>query len=91
MAVKRLDGGVGVAPTFAITSQREPLDGTDAWMWARQQKGTADQRPGPKASLYWTERYKRVAQMAAEVHSTRRVYAANRESDIVELLPCAQG
>ncbi len=82
--------GMYLHPTYAITPQREPLGVTDAWMWARELKDADGQRPGPKESLRWIEGYKRVAEMAADVHSTRLVYVADRESDIVELMQCAQ-
>lgn len=82
--------GMYLHPTYAITPQREPLGITDAWMWARQQKDADGQRPGAKESLRWIEGYKRVAEMAAEVADTRLVYVADRESDIVELMRCAQ-
>lgn len=82
--------GMYLHPTYAITPQREPLGVTDAWMWARQQKDADGHRPGPKESLRWIEGYKRVAEMAASVAGTRLVYVADRESDIVELMLCAQ-
>ncbi|MBL0169095.1 MAG: IS4 family transposase [Propionivibrio sp.] len=82
--------GMYLHPTYAITPQREPLGVTDAWMWARQPKDADGHRPGPKESLRWIEGYKRVAEMAADVPDTRLVYVADRESDIVELMQCAQ-
>lgn len=82
--------GMYLHPTYAITPQREPLGVTDAWMWARPPKDADGQRPGPKESLRGTEGYKRVAEMAADVPSTRLVYVADRESDIVERMQCAQ-
>jgi hypothetical protein len=82
--------GMYLHPTYAITPQREPLGVTDAWMWARQAKDADGHRPGPKESLRWIEGYKRVAEMATEVASTRLVYVADRESDIIELMLCAQ-
>ena len=82
--------GMYLHATYAITSQREPLGVTDAWMWARQRKDADGHRPGAKESIRWIEGYKRVAEMAAEVAGTRLVYVADRESDIVELMRCAQ-
>ena len=82
--------GMYLHPTYAITPQREPLGVTDAWMWARQLKDADGHRPGAKESLRWIEGYKRVAEMAAEVANTRLVYVADRESDIVGLMQCAQ-
>jgi len=82
--------GMYLHPTYAITPQREPLGVTDAWMWARELKDADGQRPGPKESIRWIEGYRRVAEMAADVPSTRLVYVADRESDIVELMQCAQ-
>ena len=82
--------GLYLHPTYAITPQREPLGITDAWMWARELKDADGHRPGPKESIRWIEGYQRVAEMAADVPGTRLVYVADRESDIVELMPCAQ-
>ncbi len=82
--------GMYLHPTYAITPQREPLGVTDAWMWARQLKDADGRRPGAKESLRWIEGYKRVAAMAAEMADTRLVYVADRESDIVDLMRCAQ-
>ena len=82
--------GMYLHPTYAVTPLREPLGVTDAWMWARQAKGEDGLRPGPKESLRWIEGYKRVAEMAADLPATRLVYVADRESDIVELMQCAQ-
>lgn len=82
--------GMYLHPTYAITPQREPLGVTDAWMWARQLKNADGHRPGAKESLRWIEGYKRVAEMAADVADTRLIYVADRESDIVELMLCAQ-
>jgi hypothetical protein len=82
--------GMYLHPTYAITPQREPLGVTDAWMWARQLKDADGRRPGAKESLRWIEGYKRVAAMAAEMADTRLVYVADRESDIVGLMRCAQ-
>jgi hypothetical protein len=59
-------------------------------MWARQRKDADGHRPGAKESLRWIEGYKRVAEMAADVADTRLIYVADRESDIVELMLCAQ-
>ena len=43
-------------------------------------------RPGVKQSVRWVEGYERLAEMAAELPSTRLVYLADREADIMELI-----
>ena len=82
--------GMYLHPTYAITPQREPLGVTDAWMWVRQPKDADGHRPGPKESIRWIEGYRRAAGRAADVRNPRLVYVADRESDIVELMQCAQ-
>ncbi len=59
-------------------------------MWARQPKGADGHLAGTKESLRWIEGYKRVAEMEADMTGTRLVYVADRESDIVGLMLCAQ-
>jgi hypothetical protein len=78
--------GLYVHPTYAVSTDREPLGVLDAWMWAREPKDANGQRPGIKESTRWIEGYERVAELAAEVPDTRLVYVADRESDMIELM-----
>jgi hypothetical protein len=78
--------GMYLHPTYAVTPQREPLGVTDAWMWAREPKDADGHRPGVLESQRWIEGYERIAEMAARVPSTRLVYIADRESDILRLM-----
>ena len=55
-------------------------------MWAREPKDANGQRPGKKESTRWVEGYERVAELAGELPDTRRVYVADRESDMIELM-----
>ena len=81
--------GMYLHPTLVVTPQREPLGVTDAWMWAREPKDGAQASCEPKESTRWIEGYQRVAEMAARLPSTRLVYVADREADLVELMRCA--
>ena len=81
--------GMFVHPTYAVTPQREPLGILDAWMWAREKKDESGQRGGPKESLRWIEGYERIAEMAPDMPSTRLVYVADREADLMALMECA--
>ncbi|MGF6511008.1 IS4 family transposase [Paraburkholderia sp. 32] len=78
--------GMFVHPTYAVTPQREPLGILDAWMWAREKKDESGQRSGPKESLRWIEGYERIAEMAPDMPSTRLVYVADREADLMALM-----
>ena len=78
--------GMYLHPTYAISPEREPLGVLDAWMWAREPKGSNGQRPGIKESLRWVEGYERVAERAKELPEVRQVYVADREADILALL-----
>lgn len=78
--------GMYLHPTFAVTTQREPLGVLDAWMWAREKRGTDGVRSGMKESSRWVEGYERVAEMAAEMPGTRLVYLADREADMVDMM-----
>ena len=78
--------GMYLHPTYAVTPEREPLGVTDAWMWAREPKAADGTRPGICESLRWTEGYERIAEMAATMPTTRLVYLADREADIVALM-----
>jgi hypothetical protein len=73
--------GMYLHPTFAVTTDREPLGVLDAWMWAREKRGADGVRPGLIESKRWVEGYQRVAEMAAAMPGTRLVYVADREAD----------
>ena len=75
-----------VHPTYAVSTDREPLGVLDAWLWAREPKDANDQRPGIMESTRWVEGYERVAELAAELPATRLVYVADRESEMIELM-----
>jgi len=77
-------------PAYAVTPQREPLGVLDAWMWAREPRDVTRERGGVKESARWIEGYERVAEMAAELPTTRLVYVADREADMVALMVHAQ-
>lgn len=55
-------------------------------MWARQPRG----EPAILESTRWIEDYERIAEMAAHLPVTRRVYVADREADFGALLGRAQ-
>jgi len=78
--------GLYVHPTYAVSVDREPLGVLDAWMWAREPKDADGRRPGIKESTRWIEGYERVAELATELPTTRLVYVADRESDMIELM-----
>ena len=72
--------------TYAVTPHRVPLGVLDCWMWARQPKGEA----ALLESTRWIDGYERIAEMAAQLPSTRLVYVADREADFGALLGQAQ-
>lgn len=74
--------GMYLHPTLAVSESGVALGVLDAWMWARKPKSEAD----VPESLRWIEGYERVAELAAQVPSTRLVYVADREGDIRALL-----
>jgi hypothetical protein len=78
--------GMYLHPTYAVTTEREPLGVLDAWMWAREKRDADGIRPGQKESARWVEGYERVAEMAADMPGTRLVYVADREADMVEMM-----
>jgi hypothetical protein len=82
--------GMYVHPTYAVTPEREPLGVVDAWMWARAAVDAPEQAQMPLESTRWIEGYERIAEMAARLPTTRLVYVADREADIVELMQRAQ-
>jgi hypothetical protein len=54
-------------------------------MWQREFKEEKGQRDQVGESTRWIEGYERVAERAAELPTTRLVYIADRESDIIAL------
>ena len=82
--------GMYLHPTYAVSTQREPLGLLDAWMWAREPKDALGDRPGITESLRWIEGYERLAERAPELPDTRLMQVGDRESDILELMQRAQ-
>jgi hypothetical protein len=82
--------GMYLHPTYAVSTDREPLGVLDAWMWARQPRDAQGQRAGPCESMRWIEGYERLAERALELPHTRLVQVGDRESDILALMQCAQ-
>ncbi len=78
--------GIYLHPTCAVTPDREPLGVSDAWMWARAEKGV----PAPLESARWTEGHERIAEQAGHPPQTRLVYVAEREGAILGLVQRAQ-
>lgn len=72
--------------TYAVTPHRVPLGVLDCWMWARPPRGEA----ALLESTRWIDGYERIAEMAAQLPSTRLVYVADREADFGALLGQAQ-
>ena len=58
----------------------------DAWMWTRELRDADGSRPGIKESRRWIEGYQRLAEMAGQLPTTRLVYPADREADIMDLM-----
>ena len=83
--------GMYLHPTYAVSTDREPLGVLDAWMWAREPRGADGQRGGVCESARWIESYERLAERAAEIPETRLVQVGDRESDILGLMQRAQG
>ena len=83
--------GMYLHPTYAVSTDREPLGVLDAWMWAREPRGADGQRGGICESVRWIESYERLAERAAEIPETRLVQVGDRESDILGLMQRAQG
>jgi hypothetical protein len=78
--------GLYLHPTLAVTPERLPLGGLDAWMWSREAKNADGTRSGMSESLRWMEGYERVAEYAEALPSSRLVYVADREADILGLM-----
>lgn len=82
--------GTSPHPTYAVTPDREPLGVLDAWMGARADPGSAPAAEAPGESRRWIEGYERVAEQAAVLPTTRLVYVADREGDMLALMQRAQ-
>ena len=82
--------GMYVHPTYAVSTDREPLGLLDAWMWARKPKDADGQRGDINESVRWIESYERLAERAAELPLTRLVQVGDRESDILGLMARAR-
>jgi hypothetical protein len=82
--------GMYLHPTYAVSLAREPLGVLDAWMWAREPKAEDGSRGGITESVRWIEGYERVAEHAADLPTTRLVYMADREADMVALMARAR-
>lgn len=82
--------GMYLHPTYAVSTDRVGLGVLDAWMWAREFKDVDGKRGGIKESTRWIEGYERLAELAAELPSTRLVYVADREADITALMRRAE-
>jgi len=82
--------GMYLHPTYAVSTQREPLGLLDAWMWAREPKDAQGNRAGVTESVRWIEGYERLAERAQELPTTRLMQVGDRESDMLELMQRAQ-
>lgn len=82
--------GMYLHPTYAVSVQREPLGLLDAWMWAREPRNAQGERAGITESVRWIEGYERLAELALELPATRLMQVGDRESDMFELMRCAQ-
>ena len=78
--------GMYLHPTYAVSPERVPLGVLNAWMWSRKPKTEDGERHDIKESTRWIEGYERIAEMAAELPTTRLVYVADREADILALM-----
>ena len=58
----------------------------DVVLWARELKDKDGHRAGIKESVRWIEGYERLAEMAEKMPTTRLVYLADREADIMALM-----
>ncbi len=72
--------------TYLVTPERLPLGVSNLYMWARELLDKDGVRRGQKESRRWVEVYEILAEMAARLPTTRLVYVADRESDIVALM-----
>lgn len=82
--------GMYLHPTYAVSTDREPLGVLDAWMWAREPRDADGQRGGICESTRWIESYERLAERAEGLPQTRLVQVGDRESDILALMQRAQ-
>ena len=83
--------GMYLHPTYAVSTDREPLGVLDAWMWAREPRNASGQRGGLCESTRWIESYERLAERAGDLPETRLVQVGDRESDILALMQRAAG
>lgn len=74
--------GMYLHPTLMVTPQGLPLGITDMWTWARKPEGETD----IKESIRWKEGYERVCELAQNTPSTRHVYLADREGDLLDII-----
>ena len=63
--------GMCLHPSYAVSTDREPLGLLDAWMWACKPKDANGQRRDINESLRWIESYERLAERAVELPQTR--------------------
>lgn len=82
--------GMYLHPTYAVTPEREPLGVLDAWMWAREEVDAPREHASIKESARWTEGSERVAELAMGMATTRLVYVADREADLMDMMLRAQ-
>ena len=82
--------GISLHPSYAVSTDREPLGLLDAWMWARKPKDADGQRRDINESLRWIESYERLAERAVALPQTRLMQVGDRESDILGLMQRAQ-
>ena len=82
--------GMYLHPTYAVSTQREPLGLLDAWMWAREPRDAQGERGGITESVRWIEGYERLAERALELPGTRLMQVGDRESDMFDLMSRAQ-
>ena len=54
--------GMSLHPSYAVSTDREPLGLLDAWMWACKPKDANGQRRDINESLRWIESYERLAE-----------------------------
>ena len=64
--------GMCLHPSYAVSTDREPLGRLDAWMWARKPKDANGQRRDINESLRWIESYERLAERAVALPETRQ-------------------
>jgi hypothetical protein len=78
--------GMYLHATYAVRPDRVPLGVLNAWMWAREARKSDGTRAGILESTRWIEGYERLAELAAQLPTTRLVCVGDRESDMLALL-----